>query len=276
MLTSNQTDAAGTAFWTLLAPLYLFSFLMYSRYMAERDAQSERMRAQIVEVTAGLLAGSTTGQVSTRAVCDAAGVTPPTLYHHFGDKHGLLHAVVADGFERYLVRKKALPTTGDVLTDFRRGWDMHVEFGVTNPALYNVMYGQPLARQAVPAARSAHAELVSTMRDIEAAGRLRLPVDVATDTAEAAAIGVTLQLIRTDAPSDHPMVTVVRDAVADAVIGPPRDYGIPPVSPQVADSAARLRAALPHGPIATLRSSETALLHDWLDELIDSPGGTDT
>src|SRR3569833_1615091 len=245
MLTSNQTDAAGTAFWTLLAPLYLFSSLMYSRYMAERDAQSERMRARIVEVTAGLLTGSPTGQGPTRAVCDAAGVTPPPLYHHFGDKHGLLHAVVADGFERYLVRKKALPATGDVLADFRRGWDMHVEFGVTNPALYNVMYGQPLARQTVPAARSAHAELVSMMRD-------------------------------TEAPGDHPLVTVVRDAVADAVIGPPRDNGTSPVAPQVADSAARLRAALPHGPIATLRSSETALLHDWLDELIDSPGGTDT
>jgi AcrR family transcriptional regulator len=79
-----------------------------------------RPRARIIDITAELLAASPTGQISTRAVCDAAGVTPPTLYHHFGDKDGLLHAVVADGFGRYLARKRAVGTTGDVVADFRR------------------------------------------------------------------------------------------------------------------------------------------------------------
>jgi len=34
------------------------------------------------------------GNVSTRAICDRAGVQAPTLYHHFGSKQGLLDAVV--------------------------------------------------------------------------------------------------------------------------------------------------------------------------------------
>lgn len=32
-------------------------------------------------------------QLTTRVVCALAGVTAPTLYHHFGDKDGLLQAV---------------------------------------------------------------------------------------------------------------------------------------------------------------------------------------
>jgi AcrR family transcriptional regulator len=59
-------------------------------------------RERILQAAARLLAESGGDPVSTRAVCAAAGVGAPTLYHHFGDKDGLLDAVVAYGFERYL------------------------------------------------------------------------------------------------------------------------------------------------------------------------------
>ncbi|WP_327102545.1 TetR/AcrR family transcriptional regulator [Nonomuraea glycinis] len=235
--------------------------------MTSESSHQKQTRARIIEVAAELLTASSTGQISTREVCAAAGVKPPTLYHHFGDKDGLLHAVVADGFERYLARKRAVGTTGDVVTDFRRGWDMHVEFGVTHPALYNVMYGRPMARQDVPAAAVARTDLVATMRTLDDAGRLRLPVEVAADAVETAAVGVTLHLIRTDGTRDDPAAAIVRDAVIAAVIGPSRTYTDTPASPHLAATAAQVRDALPHGPVATLRASETALLRDWLDEL---------
>nr|WP_157767816.1 TetR/AcrR family transcriptional regulator [Actinosynnema pretiosum] len=76
-------------------------------------------RTRLLNAAAALLAASTREAVSTREVCEAAGVKPSTLYHHFGDKGGLLLAVVVDGFERYLADKRALPPTGDVVTDFR-------------------------------------------------------------------------------------------------------------------------------------------------------------
>ncbi|MFC4858617.1 TetR/AcrR family transcriptional regulator [Actinophytocola glycyrrhizae] len=37
-------------------------------------------------------------EVSTRAICERAGVQAPTLYHYFGNKQGLLAAVVEDRF----------------------------------------------------------------------------------------------------------------------------------------------------------------------------------
>lgn len=36
--------------------------------------------------------------VSTRQICVAAGVTQPSLYHHFGNKEGLYHAVIHSWF----------------------------------------------------------------------------------------------------------------------------------------------------------------------------------
>ncbi|GAA2687240.1 MULTISPECIES: TetR/AcrR family transcriptional regulator [Actinosynnema] len=229
-------------------------------------------RTRLLDAAATLLAASTSGDVSTREVCEAAGVKPPTLYHHFGDKDGLLHAVVVDGFERYLASKRALPPTGDVITDFRRGWDRHVEFAITNPALYNVMYGRPLAgAEPTPAAARARADLAAMLQALHGTGRLRLPVDVAASTCEAAAVGVALHLVRTGGPLDDPAATVVREAVITALLGPVRAYADAPVAPDLAATAARLRDALPDGPLATLRASETALLRDWLGDLAAAP-----
>ncbi|WP_158718729.1 helix-turn-helix domain-containing protein, partial [Streptomyces griseus] len=48
---------------------------------------------RILEAAAELLAGSPVGDVSIRAVCEAARVGAPTLYRLFGDKDALLAAV---------------------------------------------------------------------------------------------------------------------------------------------------------------------------------------
>lgn len=38
---------------------------------------------------------------AVREICEAAGVTKPTLYHFYGSKDGVLHALVTSGFERF-------------------------------------------------------------------------------------------------------------------------------------------------------------------------------
>ena len=56
--------------------------------------------------------------MTTRAVCDAANVKAPTLYHHFGDKNGLLDAVVAKGLlEAFLTRMQASPVRDRITHD---------------------------------------------------------------------------------------------------------------------------------------------------------------
>src|SRR6266704_5120121 len=98
-------------------------------------------RERIINAAAALLAESAGEPVSTRAICQAAGIAAPTLYHHFGDKQGLLEAVVAHGFERYLADKRAMPAAADPLQRLRDGWDLHIEFGRAYPGFYVLMYG---------------------------------------------------------------------------------------------------------------------------------------
>ena len=59
----------------------------------------ELLREEIIAATKDLLAESASSDaVSIRAVADAVGVTPPSIYLHFADKDALIEAVVVDVF----------------------------------------------------------------------------------------------------------------------------------------------------------------------------------
>jgi AcrR family transcriptional regulator len=73
-------------------------------------------------------------------VAAAASVQAPTLYRLFGGKQGLLDAVAARGFEQYVAQKKNLSPSNDPVEDLRRGWDSHVEFGLTHPAFLSLIF----------------------------------------------------------------------------------------------------------------------------------------
>ena len=64
-------------------------------------------RTKLLRAAERLLNASPDGEVTTREVCEAAGVGQPVLYRQFGDKTGLLRALVDYGFDRYLATKRA-------------------------------------------------------------------------------------------------------------------------------------------------------------------------
>ncbi len=50
---------------------------------------------------------------SVREICEAAGITKPTLYHFFGSKDGVLQALVQTGFQQYrAIVNAAMDTPG--------------------------------------------------------------------------------------------------------------------------------------------------------------------
>ena len=106
-------------------------------------AASPNSRDRILQAAATLLDAGGRAALTTRAVSAAAGVQPPTIYRQFGDMQGLLEAVASDGFARYLRTKAARENTTDPVADLRAGWDAHIGFGLANPALYALMYGDP-------------------------------------------------------------------------------------------------------------------------------------
>lgn len=231
-------------------------------------------RTRILEAAADLLSRSAVADISTRAVCEAAGVGAPALYRQFGDKEGLLSAVVDFGFEQYLAGRRAMRPSPDPVQDLRDGWDNHVAFAVENPNYYRLMYSPGLS---VPpgAAAEAHAMVLALLRRCAVAGRLRVSPSKAAQMVMSANAGVALSLVyRPVIYTGLDFSRRVRDAVIDAVtvsegaaaVGTAREGG-----PAVAAAAAALGARLNDAPPGVLTEEETALLHQWLARLADAP-----
>jgi AcrR family transcriptional regulator len=232
-----------------------------SQVESRTDGNSTRER--ILRAAADLLAASGGEPVSTRAVCAAAGIGAPTLYHYFGDKEGLFDAVVAYGFERYLAEKRALPVTGDSIGDLRRGWDAHVGFARSQPTFYLLMFGAIKSGHRPAAADEGYQILLAGMREAARAGLLRVPPETATDMAFSASVGVALTVIAEPDKATGGLSDRVREAVLAAVTtGSPAT----PPSPLTAHAIA-LDASLDQRPAGRLTDTEAALLREWLGRL---------
>src|ERR687888_1032271 len=79
--------------------------------------QGERLRAEILEAAERLLVQTGDQEaVSIRAVADAVGVTPPSIYLHFADKNELVFAVCERAFARFdAVQEEAAAQSDDPL-----------------------------------------------------------------------------------------------------------------------------------------------------------------
>jgi AcrR family transcriptional regulator len=105
----------------------------------------EQLRDEIVSAAKKLLAESgRADDVSIRAVADAVGVTPPSIYLHFADKNDLLGAVVADVFRE--LDDAMLTGAADETTPLGRlrAYGMsYVRFAVTHPEQYRIATMDP-------------------------------------------------------------------------------------------------------------------------------------
>lgn len=222
-------------------------------------------RSRILEAAADLLASSDTGDIATRAVCEAAGVQQPVLYRIFGDKDGLLAAATDYVWEQYLGMKRAAPISADPLDDLRSGWDTHTEFALHHQNAYKLLFS-PALRSKPEAAEESMRLLREVLDRLARQGRLRVPVEDAARMIMAANSGVALALIlRPEMYPDRGLSTSVRDAVHAAVL---THTAAPDAAGQALTSAiTTVQAALPELTPDPLHPAEAALLGVWLDRL---------
>ena len=219
-------------------------------------------RAHLIEVATALLASGGPAAVTTRSVALAAGTQAPTIYRLFGDKLGLLDAVVAHGFETY-VGQKSVDPDGDPVAGLRGGWDLHIGFGLANPAMFRLMHAALTPGEGHAAVKAGGDVLRERVRRVAAAGRLRVSERRAVQMIRAAGTGVVLTLI--DDPEgerDDGLAEAAWNALAAAILTD-RPATAPTDVP--ATAAVALRAALPE--LAALSPAERVLLGEWLDRI---------
>ncbi|MFF2959204.1 TetR/AcrR family transcriptional regulator [Streptomyces sp. NPDC057963] len=221
----------------------------------------EQTRRRVIDAATDLLERGGRDAVTTRAVADAAGLQPPALYRLFGDKEGLLDAVAEYGFTRFLAAKQQIdPAPQDPVKELRDGWDTVVEFGLANPALYTLMYGEPTRSTAV--FQIGLELLMDRIRRIAAAGLLRVEEGLAAQIVHATAGGAILTWLSVREPERDPALLVaLRESMITTITT--REPAVQEPGP--AGAARALRAALP-GQNA-LSDAEQQLLMEWLRRL---------
>ena len=157
--------------------------------------------------------------------------------------------------------------------DLRRGWDLHVGFGLANPAFYALMYGDPKPGTEPTAAKETAEILRGLVRRVAEAGRLRVGVERAARMIHAASSGVVLSLIATEEEDRDPALSeATREAMLAAVTTdePGKEATEADGRSRAVSRAVALKAVL--AQTTELTPGERALLTEWLDR-ITAPAG---
>lgn len=92
-----------------------------------------------------VLADQGVDAVSLRAIARVVRVTPNALYRHFKDKNALLAALAEEGFLE-LCRSFRKNRSKDPKVRFRRMAHSYVQFGMSKPAVLQLMFGQKITQ----------------------------------------------------------------------------------------------------------------------------------
>jgi AcrR family transcriptional regulator len=104
--------------------------------------EGDKLRDEILAATHRLLvAKGSVDDVSVRAIAEAVGVTPPSIYMHFADKEALVNAVCERLFrELDLVSARATKGISDSLKALRAMGRAYVRFGLDHPEEYRILF----------------------------------------------------------------------------------------------------------------------------------------
>jgi len=183
-----------------------------------RDRAAQATQRRILGVVERLLAQGGAEAVSIREVCLRAGVTAPTVYHHFGDKQSLVDRVIDEcflEFDRSFLRRR-MPA--DPVEALRAGFDRYVAYGIEHPSHYRVIFQHRAARPTAAGVGS-YEKLRAAVARIAAVGRLRTTVDEGAFVFWSTAHGITSLLINGFQPPGE-SAALVRDALIDRLTLP--------------------------------------------------------
>jgi AcrR family transcriptional regulator len=106
-----------------------------------RRGEGERLRAEILEAAERLLVETgDESALSIRAIADAVGVTPPSIYLHFADRNDLIFAVCEEQFSQLDdAMEEAATGIDDPWERVARRGRAYIDFGLTHAEQYRII-----------------------------------------------------------------------------------------------------------------------------------------
>lgn len=144
---------------------------------ARRERQRQEARRSILDATEALLLEAGGDAFSIRGLAQLCGYSAPTIYHYFGDKDGLIDALLEDRFSLLLEALENVMESGDPAEDLRRVSLAFMGFGKRNPTFYRLI--SSLSRKGQmrmpPAVETARQMMEAPIQQLATEGRLALP-----------------------------------------------------------------------------------------------------
>jgi AcrR family transcriptional regulator len=196
---------------------------MTSIQPAERRRQQTRAetRRAILDATEALLVEDGFEAFSMRRLAERCGYTPPTIYHHFGDKQRLIDALLEERFQVLGSALRAVETSADPIENLRAFSFAFAEFGLRNPTFYALL-SQPRPDPEVPvppAAEEARAVMERPLAKLAADGRLHADLEATQQIFWAFLHGfVLLRTHRSDVLFHEDVLAVGIDALMRSLI----------------------------------------------------------
>lgn len=132
----------------------------------------------VLAATEALLLEGGVEAVSIRRVSSRCGYSAPTIYHHFGDKTGLVDAVLERRFHRMLEVMRAIPRRDDAALYLREMAIAFLRFALANPDHYRLLAVAQRPDEspgAVPSAEEARGLVKQALADLLREGTLATP-----------------------------------------------------------------------------------------------------
>jgi AcrR family transcriptional regulator len=166
---------------------------MDNGHEARRERQRQEARRTILDATEALLLEAGGDAFSIRGLAQRCGYSAPTIYHYFGDKDGLIDALLDDRFGRLLEALQGVGASTDPAENLRQLALAFIRFGHANPTFYRLVSSVSRKGRArtPPAVEAARQLIEKPIRQLDAAGRLELPLEIAEQVLWALTHGLT-------------------------------------------------------------------------------------
>ena len=136
--------------------------------------QREDARRAILDATEFVLVEAGPEGLSMRTVAKRCGYAAPTIYHYFGDKPGLIEALLEERFSRLLERLQRVAKGADPVSYLGELARAFARFGSDNPSHYQLLSARsPGDPPPPPSAEQARDLMEAPLLELAAQGRLR-------------------------------------------------------------------------------------------------------
>lgn len=195
-----------------------------STAQARRLQQREDARRTILESTEALLMEGGAEALSIRRLAERCGYTAPTIYHHFGDKRGLVDALLEVRFTELVKALGRLPRSDDPAEVIRARCRAFVRFNRRNPIHYRLLtVAREPGASLPPAAEAASEFLQRPWEELAEEGRLAVDIESAQRALWATVHGLlTLCSSRPDLDWPRTIFDKTIDAVLRGLIVDPK------------------------------------------------------